>query len=59
MTTEFGKQAHLQNLSQLRLIKQVGAGNISTPRSRVKLKKTYFHYQTAYGHETWQDSNLP
>ena len=43
MTTKFGKQLHLQNLSQLRLIKQVGAGDISTPRSLVKLKKTHFH----------------
>ena len=42
MTTKFGKQLHLQNLSQLRLIKQVGAGDISTPRSLVKLKKNTF-----------------
>ena len=31
-----------------------GAGDVITSRSRDKLK-TYLHYQSAYGHQTWQD----
>ena len=37
---------------------QAGAGDVITSRSHEKLK-TYFHYQSAYGHQTWQDGNLP
>ena len=32
---------------------QVVAGDVITSRSRDKLK-TYLHYQSAYGHQTWQ-----
>ena len=28
-------------------------------RSRGKLKPLYLHYQRVYGHQTWQDGNLP
>ena len=54
MITTFGKQVHLQILTQRRLIKDV-----ITLRSCDKLKALYFHYQSAYGHQTWQDVNLP
>ena len=36
---------------------QGGAGDIITSRSRDKQK--YLHYQSAYGHQTWEDGNLP
>ena len=32
---------------------QAGTGDVITSRSRDKLK-TYLHYQSAYGHQTWQ-----
>ena len=28
-------------------------------RSRDKLKPSYIQYQSAYGHHTWQDGDLP
>ena len=28
-------------------------------RSRDKLKPLYLHYHSTYGHQTWQDGNLP
>ena len=28
-------------------------------RSRDKLKPLYLHYHIAYGHQNWQDDNLP
>ena len=37
---------------------QGGAGDAITSRSLDKLK-TYFQPQNAYGHQTWQDGNLP
>ena len=37
---------------------QAGAGQVITSRSRDK-QKTYFHYQSAHGHQTWQGGNLP
>ena len=40
-------------------INQAGAGDFITSRSRDKLKTLYLHYQSAYGHQTWQDGNLP
>ena len=36
---------------------QAGAGDEIMSRSRDKLK-TYLHYQSAYGHQTWQKGNL-
>ena len=51
MTTNFGKQVHLQDLTQMRLIKQVLVTLCQDP------VKTYLHYQSAYGYQTWQDSN--
>ena len=38
---------------------QVGAGDVITSRLCKKLKSLYLHYQSAYGHHTWQDGNLP
>ena len=58
MIAEFGKQVHLQDLIQIRVIKQVLVDAI-TSKSRDKLKKLYLVYQGAYGHQTWQDGNLP
>ena len=29
------------------------------PKSRYKLKAIYLHYHGAYGHQTWQDADLP
>ena len=37
---------------------QAGAGNVTTSRSREKLK-SYLHYQRSYQHQPWQDRNLP
>ena len=37
---------------------QIDAGDVITQRSRGKLKK-YLRHHSAYGHYTWQDSNLP
>ena len=37
---------------------QADVGDVITSRSRDKLK-TYIHYQSAYGHQTWQDGKLP
>ena len=37
---------------------QAGVGDVITSRSRDKLK-TYLHYQSVYGHQTWQDGKLP
>ena len=36
---------------------QAIAGDVITSESRDKLK-TYFHYQSVFGHQTWQDGNL-
>ena len=44
MTNKYDKQVHLQELTQMRLI--------------MKKKTVYLHYQNAYGHQTWQDSNV-
>ena len=55
MTTKFDKQVHLQDLTQMTLIKLV----LVTSKSRDKLKKLYLNYQSAYGHQTWQDGKLP
>ena len=57
ITTKFGKQVHLQDLTQIRLIKQVLV--TVTSRSRDKLKALYLHYKSAYGHQTWQDGCFP
>ena len=37
---------------------QAGAGDVITSRLRDKLK-TYLHYQISYGHQIWQNVNLP
>ena len=47
MTPKFGKQVHLQDVS-----------DVIKSRSLDKLK-TFLHYQSVYGHLTWQDGNLP
>ena len=44
-------------LSQMRL-KWAGGRDVITSRSHHKLK-TYLNYQSAYGHQTWQDGSLP
>ena len=56
MTTKFGKQIHLQDLTQMRLIKQV---LVTSSRQDQETKETYIHYESANGHQTWQDGNLP
>ena len=56
MTTKFGKQIHLQDLTQMRLIKQV---LVTSSRQDHETKETYIHYESASGHQTWQDGNLP
>ena len=38
---------------------QPGAGGVIILRSHDKLKALYLHYQTAYGHQTLQNGNLP
>ena len=38
-------------------INRAGTGDIITSRSRGKLKALYLHYQSACGHQTWQDDN--
>ena len=47
MIPKFGKQVHLQDVS-----------DVIKSRSLDKLK-TFLHYQSVYGHLTWQDGNLP
>ena len=37
---------------------QAGVGDVIMSRPRDKLK-TSLHYHSAYGYQTWQDSNLP
>ena len=37
---------------------EAGSGDITTPRSCVKLKKLFAHYQRAYSDQTWQDGTL-
>ena len=51
MIAGFGKQVHLQDLTQIRLIKQVLVDAI-TLKSRDKLKTLHLVYQGAYGHQT-------
>ena len=58
MITKFGKQAYLQDLTQISENK-AGAGDINTLRWCDKLKALYFHYHSRYGQQTWQDGNLP
>ena len=56
MITKFGKQVHLQDLTQMRLkfdsngTNQAGVGDVITSRPRNKLR-TYC-YQSACGHQT-------
>ena len=56
MTTKFGKQVHLQESSQMRLIRP-SAGNVITSRSHEKVK-IYLHYHSVYVHQAWQQGNL-
>ena len=37
---------------------QADAGDVITSRSRDKLKTLYLNYESAYGHQTWEDGNL-
>ena len=37
----------------------INSHDLLIARSRDKLKSLYFHYQSAYGCQTWHDSNLP
>ena len=56
MTTKFGKKVNLEELTQIRLIKQVLVTSSHQDHviisSRDKL--FYLHYQNAYGYQTWQ-----
>ena len=56
MTTKFGKQVHLEELTQL--IKLVLV-NSSREDHVTNLKKLYLSYQSAFVHQTRQDGNLP
>ena len=56
MTARFGKQVLLEELTPIRVIKQVLMTS-SCYRSRDKLK-TYSHYHSAHGKQKWQDDNL-
>ena len=38
---------------------QAGASDVITSRLRDKLKALHLHYQSAYGHQTWQHGDLP
>ena len=38
-------------------INQARAGDIVTSRSLDKLKPSYLHYHSDYGHQTWQDGD--
>ena len=53
MTTKFGEQVHLQDLTQMRLIKQVLYYFKITWQT-----KNISPLQGTYGHETWQHGNL-
>ena len=37
---------------------QADAGDVITSRSRDKLKTLYLNYESAYGHQSWEDGNL-
>ena len=56
MVTKFGRQGTSIELDPNET-NQAGAGDAITSGSRQKLK-TYLHYQSAYGHQTWPDGNL-
>ena len=56
MITRFGNQIHLEDLTQIRIIKQVLVRH--TWRSPDKPNTLHLHYQSVYGHQTWQDGNL-
>ena len=56
MITKFGKQVHVQNLAQMKLTKQV---QITSLRQDHVTYQKHLHYQSAYGHQTWQDGNFP
>ena len=56
-THKIGKQVHLGELIQIRLIKQVLVTFI-TSRSYAKLKTFYLHYLSAYDQPTWPDGNF-
>ena len=38
---------------------QAGAGDIITSTASDRLKSSYAYYHSAYGHQTWQENNLP
>ena len=52
MITKYGKQLHLEELTQMRLIKH--ALVTSSRQDHVSA-----NYQSAYGHQAWQDGDLP
>ena len=56
MVTKFGRQGTSIEFDPNET-NQAGAGDAITSGSRQKLK-TYLHYQSAYGHQTWPDGNL-
>ena len=56
MTTKFCKQVHLQEFSQMRLIKQVLV--MSSLQDQVTNYRKYIYYHSPYGHQAWQIGNL-
>ena len=57
MINKFGRQVHLQDFDSNET-NQAAADDVITSRSHGKLKSLYLFYQSAYGHQTWQDGNL-
>ena len=55
MIINFGKQVHLHDLTQTRLIKQV---LVTLLRQDHVTNWKHLHYLSAYGHKTWQDGDL-
>ena len=53
MTTNFGRQ---EELTHMRQIKQV---LVAPSRKDHVTNLKHLHYQSAFGHQTWQYGNLP
>ena len=57
VATKLGSMvAYLARLLPLKLHDTLSSG---FARLRDKLKTSYLHYQSSYGHQTWEDGDLP
>ena len=54
MSNKFAKQVHLEDSTQMRLIKQM---LVVSSRQIMWKTKTYLHYESVYGYQTWQDGD--